>query len=56
MPTRHVCFVLTIVVEKALIEVLHDAEAERGRRVTRDQAFRHLLALAGRAVEEAASE
>ena len=46
--TRHVCFVLTAEVERALIQVLHDLEAERGRRVTWDLAFRRLLADAGR--------
>ncbi len=50
--TRHVCFVLTTAVERALIQVLHDVEAERGRRVTWDQAFRQLLEMAGRPVEE----
>ncbi len=52
--TRHVCFVLTTAVERALIQVLHDVEAERGRRVTWDQAFRRLLQMAGRPVEEEA--
>ena len=50
--TRHVAFILTPAVEKALVRVLHDLEAERGRRVTWDQAFRRLLELAGRSVEE----
>ncbi len=50
--TRHVCFVLTAAVERALIAVLHDLEAERGRRVFWDQAFRRLLADAGRPVRD----
>jgi hypothetical protein len=50
--TRHATFILTHAVEKALMRVLHDLEAERGRRVTWDQAFRRLLELAGRPVEE----
>ena len=50
--TRHVCFVLTAEVERALIRVLHDLEAERGRRVTWDQAFRRLLEDAGRGLPE----
>ena len=50
--TRHVCFVLTAAVERALIQALHDLEAERGRRVTWDQAFRRLLADAGRSVKD----
>jgi hypothetical protein len=49
--TRHVCFVLTNAVERALIQVLHDVEAERGRRVTWDQAFRQLLEMASRPVQ-----
>jgi hypothetical protein len=49
---RHVCYVLTTAVEKAMVRVLHDVEAERGRRVTWDQAFRRLLEMAGRPVEE----
>ena len=53
--TRHVCFVLTTEVERALIQVLHDIEAERGRRGTWDQAFRRLLADAGRGLPEAES-
>ncbi len=52
MPTRHIAFVLTSEVEKALVRVLHEVEAERGRRVTWDQAFRRLLEMSGRPVEE----
>ena len=52
MPTRHIAFVLTSEVEKALVRVLHEVEAERGRRVTWDQAFRRLLEMAGRAIAE----
>ena len=54
--TRHVCFVLTTAVERALIEALHELEAERGRRSTWDQAFRRLLADAGRPVKDEEDE
>ena len=50
--TRHVCFVLTTAVERALVAALHELEAKRGRRVTWDQAFRRLLADAGRPVKD----
>ena len=50
--TRHVTFILTLEVERALVRVLHELEVERGRRVTWDQAFRALLAQAGRTIEE----
>ena len=43
---------LTPEVERAMVRVLHEVEAERGRRVTWDHAFRRLLEIAGRPVEE----
>ena len=50
--TREVAYMLTPEVEKALVRVLHEVEAQRGRRVTWDIAFRLLLELAGRPVRE----
>jgi hypothetical protein len=54
--TREVAYMLTPEVERAMVRVLHEVEAERGRRVTWDHAFRRLLEMAGRRVEEAPSE
>ena len=50
--TRHVAFVLSPAVERALLSVLHELEMEQVQRASWDQAFRRLLALAGRPVEE----
>ena len=50
--TREVAYMLTPEVERAMVRVLHEVEAERGRRVTWDQAFRRLLEMAGRPVRE----
>ena len=50
--TRHVAFVLSTAVERALLSVLHELEMEQVQRASWDQAFRRLLAMAGRAVEE----
>ena len=48
---RLVAFILTPPVELAILRFLHEVELERGRRVTWDEAFRRLLADAGRPVE-----
>jgi len=50
--TREVAYMLTPEVERAMVHVLHEVEAERGRRVPWDHAFRRLLEMAGRPVEE----
>jgi hypothetical protein len=50
--TRHVTFILSPAVERALLTVLHEVEMEQLQRASWDQAFRRLLALAGRSVEE----
>ena len=50
--TREVAYMLTPEVERAMVRVLHEVEAERGRRVTWDVLFRRLLEMAGRRVEE----
>jgi hypothetical protein len=50
--TRHVTFLLTPAVERALLTVLHEVEMEQLQRASWDQAFRRLLAMAGRPVEE----
>ena len=50
--TRHVVFVLSPAVERALLTILHELEMEQLQRASWDQAFRRLLALAGRPVEE----
>ena len=51
-PTRLVAYKLTAEVERSMLLVLHEVEVERGQRVSWDQAFRHLLEMAGRPVEE----
>jgi hypothetical protein len=50
---RHFAFVLKEDTARGLLRYLHEIELERGRRVTWDEAFRRLLADAGRPVEEA---
>jgi hypothetical protein len=47
-----VTFLLTPAVERALLTVLHEVEMEQLQRASWDQAFRRLLAMAGRPVEE----
>ena len=49
---KHFAFVLKQETARALLAFLHEIEMERGQRVTWDQAFRRLLAQAGRPVEE----
>jgi hypothetical protein len=49
---KHFAFVLKPDTARALLRYLHEIEMERGRRVTWDEAFRRLLAEAGRPVEE----
>jgi hypothetical protein len=49
---RSVAFILSSAVERALLVVLHDVETEKVQRATWDEAFRRLLAEAGRPVEE----
>jgi hypothetical protein len=53
---RPVAFVLTPLVERALLIYLHEVELEKGQRITWDEALRHLLADAGRPVEEERAE
>jgi hypothetical protein len=50
--TRHVTFILSPAVERALLTILHEVEMEQLQRTSWDQAFRRLLAMAGRPVEE----
>ncbi len=50
--TRHVAFVLSPAVERALLTILHELEMEQLQRASWDQAFRRLLQMAGRPVEE----
>jgi hypothetical protein len=47
---KHFAFVLKADTATALLRFLHEVELERGRRVTWDEAFRRLLADAGRPV------
>jgi hypothetical protein len=49
---KHFAFVLKGDTARALLRFLHEVELERGRRVTWDEAFRRLLADAGRPVED----
>jgi hypothetical protein len=49
---RSVAFILSSQVERGLLAYLHEVEMERGQRATWDEAFRRLLADAGRPVEE----
>ena len=49
---KHFAFVLKQETARALLAFLHEIEMERGQRVTWDEAFRRLLAQAGRPVEE----
>ena len=49
---KHFAFVLKPDTAQALLRFLHDIERTQGRRVTWDEAFRRLLADAGRPVEE----
>ena len=49
---KHFAFVLKPDTARALLRVLHELELERGQRATWDEAFRRLLAEAGRPVEE----
>ncbi|HLF76730.1 MAG TPA: hypothetical protein VJB57_04500 [Dehalococcoidia bacterium] len=50
--TKHFAFVLKPDTAQALLRFLHDIERAQGRRVTWDDAFRRLLADAGRPLEE----
>jgi len=50
--TKHFAFVLKQDTAQALLRYLNDVERERGRRVTWDDAFRRLLADAGRPLKE----
>ena len=49
---KHFAFVLKPDTARALLSFLHEVELERVRRVTWDEAFRRLLAEAGKPVEE----
>ncbi len=49
---KHFAFVLKQETARALLAFLHEIEMERGQRVTWDEAFRRLLAEAGRPVGE----
>ena len=49
---RNIGFVLSPQVERELLAVLHEVEMEKAQRATWDEAFRRLLAMAGRPVEE----
>ena len=49
---KHFAFVLKPDTARALLRFLHEIELERGQRATWDEAFRRLLAEAGRPVEE----
>ena len=49
---KHFAFVLKQDTALALLAFLHEIEMERGQRVTWDEAFRRLLAQAGRLVEQ----
>ena len=49
---KHFAFVLKPDTARALLGFLHEIEMERGQRVTWDEAFRRLLAHAGRGVTE----
>jgi hypothetical protein len=49
---KHFAFVLKADTATALLRYLHEVELEHGRRVTWDEAFRRLLADAGRPVDE----
>jgi len=48
---KHFAFVLKPDTARALLGYLHEIEMERGQRVTWDEAFRRLLAQAGRSAE-----
>ena len=50
--TKHFAFVLKLDTARALLRVLHELELEKGQRATWDEAFRRLLAEAGRPIEE----
>ena len=50
--TKHFAFVLKQDTARALLSFLHEVELERGRRITWDEAFRRLLADAGRPLKE----
>jgi hypothetical protein len=49
---KHFAFVLKPETARALLAFLHEIEMEKGQRATWDEAFRRLLEMAGRAVEE----
>jgi hypothetical protein len=49
---KHFAFVLKPDTARGLLGFLHEIEMERGQRVTWDEAFRRLLAEAGRTVEK----
>ena len=49
---KHFAFVLKPDTARALLAFLHQIEMEKGQRATWDEAFRRLLAEAGRPVEE----
>jgi hypothetical protein len=50
--TKHFAFALKPDTARALLLFLHEVELERGQRTTWDEAFKRLLAEAGRPVEE----
>jgi hypothetical protein len=49
---KHFAFVLKPGTARALLAFLHEIEMEKGQRATWDRAFRRLLEMAGRPVEE----
>ena len=49
---KHFAFVLKPDTARALLAFLHEVEMEKGQRATWDEAFRQLLAQAGRPVRE----
>jgi hypothetical protein len=49
---KHFAFVLKPGTARALLAFLHEIEMEKGQRATWDEAFRRLLAQAGRPVQE----
>jgi hypothetical protein len=51
---KHFAFVLKPETARALLAFLHEIEMEKGQRATWDEAFRRLLEMAGRQVEEEA--
>jgi hypothetical protein len=49
---KHFAFVLKPGTARALLAFLHEIEMEKGQRATWDEAFRRLLEMAGRPVEQ----